>query len=138
MAEPSPTLDAEPRWLPIDIVIDNNIDTVCATGEPFLILDEGLLSSAYSRPQNMWAYGGVTDVVTLAAALAIGIGRNHPFQQGNKRTAFESAVMFLYINGYDVIAPDTVLLGVLLEAVIIGDMAEDAYIRALRSFVFPH
>jgi len=45
--------------------------------------------------------------------------------------------MFLYINGYDVIAPDAVLLGVLLEAAIIGEMTEDTFVTALRSFVFP-
>lgn len=60
--------------------------------------DEGLLDSALSRPQNKHAYGE-NDVCTLAAAYAFGIARNHPFMDGNKRTAWVSARTFLALNG---------------------------------------
>ena len=64
--------------------------------------DEGLLSSALARPQNLLAYGEQRpDVASLAAAYAYGIARNHPFVDGNKRTALVAARTFLILNGVD-------------------------------------
>lgn len=61
------------------------------------VRDMGLLESALARPQNAHAYG-VEDVCALAATLAFGIARNHPFLDGNKRTAWASARTFLALN----------------------------------------
>jgi death on curing protein len=67
--------------------------------------DEGLLSSALARPQNLLAYGeSPPDLASLAAAYAYGIARNHPFIDGNKRTALVAARTFLILNGGDLIA----------------------------------
>jgi len=64
--------------------------------------DEGLLSSALARPQNLLAYGEPPpDLASLAAAYAYGIVRNHPFVDGNKRTALVAARTFLILNGVD-------------------------------------
>jgi len=64
--------------------------------------DEGLLQSALARPQHLWAYGEPPpDAAALAAAYAFGIARNHPFIDGNKRTALVAARTFLLINGFD-------------------------------------
>ncbi len=64
--------------------------------------DEGLLSSALARPQNLLAYGDAPpDLASLAAAYAYGIARNHPFVDGNKRTALVAARTFLILNGVD-------------------------------------
>ena len=64
--------------------------------------DEGLLSSALARPQNLLAYGEPRpDLASLAAAYAYGIARNHPFVDGNKRTALVAARTFLILNGVD-------------------------------------
>lgn len=64
--------------------------------------DEGLLLSALARPQNLFAYGEpVPDLAALAAAYAYGIARNHPFVDGNKRTALVAARTFLILNGVD-------------------------------------
>ena len=64
--------------------------------------DEGLLLSALARPQNLLAYGEpVPDLASLAAAYAYGIARNHPFVDGNKRTALVAARTFLILNGVD-------------------------------------
>jgi death-on-curing protein len=60
--------------------------------------DAGALESALARPRNLVAYGRPS-VHELAAACAFGIARNHPFVDGNKRTAFVAAVVFLEING---------------------------------------
>jgi death on curing protein len=68
--------------------------------------DEGLLSSALARPQNLLAYGEPPpDLASLAAAYAYGIARNHPFVDGNKRTALVAARTFLILNGVDLEAP---------------------------------
>lgn len=64
--------------------------------------DEGLLSSALARPQNLLAYGEPRpDLASLAAAYAYGIARNHPFVDGNKRTALVAARTFLLLNDVD-------------------------------------
>ena len=64
--------------------------------------DEGLLLSALARPQNILAYGEpAPDLASLAAAYAYGIARNHPFVDGNKRTALVAARTFLILNGVD-------------------------------------
>jgi len=64
--------------------------------------DEGLLLSALARPQNLLAYGQpAPDLASLAAAYAYGIARNHPFVDGNKRTALVAARTFLILNGVD-------------------------------------
>jgi death-on-curing protein len=59
--------------------------------------DDGLLESAMGRPLNKHAYGE-TDLCALAAAYAFGIARNHPFNDGNKRTAWVMARLFLKLN----------------------------------------
>ena len=64
--------------------------------------DEGLLSSALARPQNLLAYGEPPpDLAALAAAYAYGIARDHPFVDGNKRTALVAMRTFLLLNGVD-------------------------------------
>jgi death-on-curing protein len=64
--------------------------------------DEGLLSSALARPQNLLSYSeSRPDLASLAAAYAYGIARDHPFVDGNKRTALVAARTFLILNGVD-------------------------------------
>jgi death-on-curing protein len=58
-----------------------------------------LLESALARPQQLHAYGNAPDTIDMAAAYMVGIVRNHPFVDGNKRTAFVVGVLFLEING---------------------------------------
>ena len=67
--------------------------------------DEGGLRSALARPENLIAYGE-PDLFDLAAAYARGIVQNHPFVDGNKRTAFVVAVAFLDLNGHELTAPE--------------------------------
>ena len=68
--------------------------------------DDGALESALARPRNRFAYGRKPDLATLAAAYAFGLARDHPFQDGNKRIAFLTAVVFLGLNGYDLEVSD--------------------------------
>jgi death on curing protein len=73
-------------------------------GGPSGVRDRGLLESALARPQQLAAYGGLdVDAPPLAAAYAFGMARNHPFVDGNKRTAYVLCRAFLVLNGWDML-----------------------------------
>ena len=69
------------------------------------VRDEGLLDSALNRPQHLFAYEK-TELFDLAAAYALGIIKNHPFLDGNKRAGFMAAALFLEVNGLRFEAPE--------------------------------
>ena len=89
----------EPYWLPLEIIIRANAAEVARTREPHHLLNPGLLESAWAKPRNRWSYEGEEDLLTLAVSLMQGVAQNHPFQQGNKRTAFQAGVLFMRLNG---------------------------------------
>lgn len=62
--------------------------------------DAGLLQSALARPQQVRAYADAPDIINMAAAYTVGIVRNHPFIDGNKRTGFVVGILFLELNGF--------------------------------------
>lgn len=70
------------------------------------IRDEGLLESALARPSNIYHYDTHAEITQLAAAYAGGIIQNHPFVDGNKRTGFIAAYMFLDVNGTQLVADE--------------------------------
>jgi death on curing protein len=96
------------------------------------IRDEGLLSSALARPQNLLAYGESPDAAALAAAYAFGIARNHPFLDGNKRTAFVVMELFLTLNGWTLNAEDSDCIST-MESVAAGGLAEKGLAAWLRA-----
>ncbi|MCP5432306.1 MAG: type II toxin-antitoxin system death-on-curing family toxin [Alphaproteobacteria bacterium] len=94
-------MPSEPRWLtPDELVVINRLE-VAETGEPHALVDRGLLESAAARPKNHWHYEGVREIADLAASLLDAVARNHPFEQGNKRTAATGALVFASVNGHD-------------------------------------
>jgi death on curing protein len=95
--------------------------------------DEGLFESALARPQNLAAYGE-PDVAALAAAYGVGLARNHPFIDGNKRTAFVAVELFLALNGHALVAGDADCVLTML-AVAAGDLDEAAFAAWLRQHV---
>ncbi|MFP4208134.1 MAG: type II toxin-antitoxin system death-on-curing family toxin [Wenzhouxiangella sp.] len=75
-------------------------------GGPSGVRDRGLFESALARPRQLAAYGGSeVDAPALAAAYAFGLARNHPFIDGNKRTAYVVCRTFLVLNGWDLVGP---------------------------------
>ena len=95
--------------------------------------DAGLLASALARPQQLAAYGEPPPGVhALAAAYAYGIARNHPFIDGNKRTAFVCAELFLVLNGWRLTASDADCVTRML-ALAAGDLDEAAFAAWLRA-----
>lgn len=95
------------------------------------IRDAGLLESALARPQNRHAYGE-TDVYALAAAYAYGIARNHPFLDGNKRTALHTALAFLRLNGAPMPPPTPQLVEVMVQLAE-GEIDEGSFAAWLRA-----
>lgn len=93
-------------------------------GGPDGIRDEALLDSALAKPHNVFNYVDEPDVFRLAASYAFGIARNHPFVDGNKRTALVVSLTFLDRNGWDIVASkeDTYLIFLHLAE---GRLSED-------------
>jgi len=120
-----------PRWVlraVVDAMHDQQLDE--HGGAPGL-RDEGLLESALARAQNLHVYGE-TDLCTLAAAYAVGIARNHPFVDGNKRTAFLTAYVFLRLNGRTLIASEADAAEIMI-ATAAGSVSDQAFADWLRS-----
>lgn len=109
---------------------------MAATGEPYGLLKPGELESALYSPQNAYYHGGEEDILVLASTLMLSIARNHPFEQGNKRTGFVAGVMLLELNGYTLSADYT---GVAHEfvAVIAHKLDEEEFTDALYDLLEP-
>jgi death on curing protein len=91
---------AEIVWLLEETVIAIHHRQISEHGGSEGLRDQGLLASALARPQNLLAYAEPgPDLADLAAAYAYGIARDHPFVDGNKRTALVAARTFLLLNG---------------------------------------
>lgn len=88
----------EPVWLDAVDAIAIHDRQLAEHGGGTGLRDSGMLESALGRPINRWAYGE-EDPAALAAAYAFGVARNHPFVDGNKRTAWVLARLFLALNG---------------------------------------
>jgi death-on-curing protein len=96
----------EPIWIRQDAVLAMHAESLREHGGPEGVRDLGLLESALARPKNIFAYAGEPPTLArLAAAYAKGIVANHPFVDGNKRTAFLVSLTFLHRNGMRVTAP---------------------------------
>ncbi|MFZ1699644.1 MAG: type II toxin-antitoxin system death-on-curing family toxin [Pyrinomonadaceae bacterium] len=92
-------------WIREDFVFATHARQIAEHGGTDGVRDEGLLLSALARAENLFAYGENVDVAALAASYAFGIARNHPFLDGNKRTAVVVAFTFLRRNGFNIDAP---------------------------------
>ena len=90
----------EPVWIRDDLVLAIHQRQLAEHGGLEGIRDEGIRASALARPRNLFAYSkDDADLSLLAAAYAYGISRNHPFIDGNKRTAYVVCRTFLLLNG---------------------------------------
>jgi death-on-curing protein len=113
----------EPIWLRLEAILAAHDQQLAEHGGGAGIRDRGLLESALARPLNLHAYGEPS-LAKLAAAYAFGIAKNHPFVDGNKRTALIAAELFLAVNGFDVIADDVEVVKVFL-ALAAGEVNEE-------------
>ena len=122
---------SEPIWIEKRAIIMVHAEALAEHGGLEGIRDEGLLESALARPQNVFAYEGVNDFPRLAAFYAIGIARNHPFVDGNKRAAFIAMALFLAANGLRLIADQVDATQTFLE-VASGKLNEDELTAWIR------
>ncbi len=120
------------KWLPKGAILAMHARQLAEHGGGMGIRDEGLLESALRRPQNKFSYEK-PDIADLAAAYAYGIAKNHPFIDGNKRTALVASRTFLLLNGYQVTATkeDRVRTFLGLAA---GEVSEEALAAWFRKF----
>ena len=117
----------EPRWLTLDDIEDIHAEQLALFGGPAGIRDRGALESALGRPMNRWHYENA-DMAELAAAYAFGIARNHPFVDGNKRTAFAALMVFLRLNRIPFAPPPPDATAAMM-ALAAGDIDEAGFAR---------
>ena len=110
-------------WIATEVALAAHAEQLAEHGGGDGIRDAGMLDSAMARPQNLAQYGD-SDAAALAAAYAFGIARNHPFADGNKRTAAVVSETFLMLNGYALGATDAELV-VAFVALAAGELGED-------------
>ena len=124
------------RFLDRVLVLAIHEEQLAQHGGGIGLRDAGLLESALARPVNTAAYNTDADVAALAAAYAFGIAKNHPFIDGNKRTAYVAMELFLMDNGYALTASDEESLLTMLRLAA-GEMGEDAYADWIRGRIEP-
>ena len=112
------------RWVDPRVALALHEEQLRAWGGGSGIRDEGLFESNLARPQNLAAYGN-PDAAALAASYTYGLTKNHPFVDGNKRTALVVCETFLIDNGYALTATDAEL-AVLIEDLARGGSCERA------------
>ena len=125
-------MTVEPRWLAKADVIELHDYVLARTGGSSGLRDEGLLESALARPLNRWSYEAVEDIRDLAATYGIGLAKNHPFIDGNKRAAFLGVGLFLELNGWMLTATDDDAIET-FYAVASSQMDEDALAAWVRT-----
>ncbi|QYU69502.1 type II toxin-antitoxin system death-on-curing family toxin [Leptolyngbya sp. 15MV] len=114
---------AEPVWLEADLAFAIHDRQLAEHGGAAGVRDAGALESALARPVNQWAYGE-DDRCALAAAYAFGLARNHPFADGNKRTAWIMARLFLRLNDITIAYDAAEAIQTVLELAA-GELGED-------------
>jgi death-on-curing protein len=122
-------------WLNAQVMLAVHEEQLAEHGGGSGVRDQGLFESALSRPLNLAAYGD-PDVAALAAAYGFGLARNHPFVDGNKRTAFVAVELFLVLNGWGLMANDASCVLTML-ALAAGDLSEDEFAQWLRAHIQP-
>ncbi|OGB04439.1 MAG: death-on-curing protein [Burkholderiales bacterium RIFCSPHIGHO2_12_FULL_69_20] len=117
-------------WLDPAVILAVHDEQLSEHGGAAGVRDAGLLESALSRPRNL-AHYGQPDGFELAAAYAFGLARNHPFIDGNKRSAFVATELFLMLNGWRLTATDIDCVMVMLSLAA-GDIDEAHFAQWLR------
>lgn len=113
----------EPIWIERDVALAVHDRQLAEHGGMAGVRDDAGLESALARPVNKWHYGE-DDTAALAAAYAYGVARNHPFADGNKRTAWVAARLFLALNGTELrFTPEDAIEAMMTLAA--GDLSEE-------------
>jgi death on curing protein len=123
------------NWLDPQVLLSVHEEQLAEHGGASGVRDMGLFESACARPRHLAAYG-TPDAAALAAAYGYGLARNHPFVDGNKRTAFVAVELFLVLNGERLHAGDVDCVMTML-AVAAGELDEAGFAAWLREHLQP-
>ena len=123
-------------WIEAAVIVAVHDMQIAEHGGGEGLRDAGLLESALARPQNLVAYGS-PDAAQLAAAYGYGIARNHPFVDGNKRSAFIAAKLFLRLNGQDFVAGNVEHVSIMLRLAD-GSLSEEDFAAWIRAHLQPY
>ncbi len=123
----------EPIWISKELACAIHKRQLAEHGGMAGVRDEGLLESALARPRHVLAFSGAApDIANLAAAYAFGIAKNHPFLDGNKRTAAVVCEAFIEINGHQLTADDQSWCVIVLQLAS-GELTEQELAEWLRA-----
>lgn len=125
----------EPRWVTKAALMAVHGEQLAEHGGAEGVRDVGALEAAVARPRNVLAYG-TPDLADLAAALAHGIARGHPFVDGNKRTSLVAAELFLALNGFRLALDDGAVVAIWLSLAA-GEVDEAGLAQHLRDALQP-
>ena len=123
-------------WVDRVVVDAVHLDMLRTHGGLRGIRDENALESALARPRHRYAYARRADLPALAASYAYGLARNHPYRDGNKRTAFLVMIVFLELNGRELKASETEVVTMMLK-LSAGELSEAALAVWLRDHLRP-
>ena len=126
----------EPRWVPRLVIEAVHLEQVREHGGLIGIRDENALESGLARARQRWTFDPDSDLSRLAAGYVFGICTGHPFRDGNKRISFLAAVIFLGLNGFDLVAPDEEVVEKMM-GIASGKLAEEAIADWIRSRIEP-
>jgi len=122
-------------WLDRDALLASHDEQLAEHGGAAGIRDVNLFESALARPQNLAAYEK-PDAARLAAAYAFGLAKNHPFVDGNKRTALVALEAFLVLNGFELTASDAECVMAILHLAA-GELGEEDLAVWIREHIKP-
>lgn len=122
-------------WISRDVALAIHDEQLAEHGGASGVRNTGGLESALGRPINKAAYSE-PDVAALAAAYAFGIAKNHPFVDGNKRSAYVAMELFLALNGHDLIASDVDAVMAMLNLAA-GDISEEEFAGWISANIKP-
>jgi len=124
----------DPIWIEEHEVLALHDHLLALEGGPPGVRSLALLESALARPRQLQSYGENPDIIEMAASYAAGIIGNHPFVDGNKRTAFVVSVLFLEINSGRFMANEADATAAFLQLAA-GRLKEAAFAKWLRAHV---
>jgi death-on-curing protein len=122
-------------WISLDVILAIHDEQLAEHGGVTGVRDKAMLESALGRPLNQAGYGE-PDAAALAAAYAFGIARNHPFADGNKRTAYVAMELFLVLNGFELTASDADAVLTMLRLAA-GEVEEEQFADWIRASLDP-
>jgi death on curing protein len=117
-------------WIEPKVLLAAHDEQLAEHGGASGVRDAGLFESALARPRHLALYGDL-DAAALAAAYGVGLARNHPFIDGNKRVAFIAVELFLLLDGQELVADDAACVLTMLAAAT-GETSEEHFAAWLR------